>query len=187
MKKTLIIVLIITSSMMALAQERKYDVKSGVVKNVSTVLGQKTESILYFDNYGQLEYSTVRQAQNGTDETEISVISKDGRMYMINHQYKLIQEVDIPESINYLNLTTEMVDKYKIEIIGEEQILGKDCIKYSAEFSQMDQIASLTIWVWKGIPLKTITSSNGIDVIVESVEIHTDKWIDPEIFTLPKF
>ena len=57
MKKFMSIALLSLMTIAAVAQEapKKYDIKSGIAKAKTTVMGQAVESTIYFDNYGTIE------------------------------------------------------------------------------------------------------------------------------------
>ena len=187
MKRIILASMAFIIAVTAVAQERKYSIKSGVMKTVTNVLGQKAEGTLFFDDYGNLECSQNKTVQNGIEKVEMSVISRDGKMHIVHHTLKQIQEIPLQESINYLNLTPEIVKKYNIQELGREMVLDKECIKYSAETSQAGETASVIVWVWQGITLKTITSSGGLSITVETIDLQVDTIHDPKIFEIPSF
>ena len=90
------------------------------------------------------------------------------------------------EYINYLNLDESTVAKYKIREIGMDTITGKECVKYSMEVSQMGQTAKLTVSVWQGFPMKTITNAMGIEMSATITEIKECE-VDPSVFEIPSF
>lgn len=189
MKRITIIAMMLAVSVSALAQGavKKYEVKSGIVKAVTTAMGQKIEAVSYFDDYGAVEVSKTKTTVPGAGEMEIAQISKDGKSYMVNYAAKQVQEIPVQESINYLNLTDEVIAKYKIGKIGMENVGDKFCFKYSAEISQMGQTASMTVWVWKGYPIKSVTSIQGMEITVEVTEFTENAEIAPETFEIPQF
>lgn len=186
MKKILLSFLSFMFVIMAVAQEKKYNIKSGMMNTITNVMGQRVESILYFDDYGNLECSLTKNSKGGTELFEVSTISKGGIMYIVNPLSKQIQEIPIPETINYLHLTPEIIKEYNIQELGSEKVLGKDCVKYSAETLQSGQKSSVIIWVWEGLPLKTITTSNGIEISVAVSELHINMPIDQNVFAVPE-
>ena len=179
---TLLSMLLMVSTILS-AQDatKKYGIKSGTTTTVSEVMGQKIESKGYFDDYGNLQSSKA-----STFGMEISTILRNGKTYMVNHSAKQVQEMPTPESINYLDLTDEIVAKYKIQEIGHETVTGKECVKYTMEVSQMGQTAQITVSVWCGIPMKTISSANGMDVIATVTEL-TEGDVDASVFEIPSF
>lgn len=117
---------------------------------------------------------------------EISTILRDGKTYMVNHSAKQVQEMPAQESINYLDLTDEVIAKYKIKEVGNDVVAGKECVKYTLELSQMGQTAKLTVSVWNGIPMKTVTSAGGMDVTATVTEL-TEEEVDASAFEVPSF
>ena len=166
-----------------IAQEapKKYGIKSGTVKAVTEVMGQKAEGISYFDNYGALEAG--KSQANGM---EVLTITRDGKTYMVVPSVKQVREIPAQESVNYLNLTDDVIEKYKIKEIGKDVVAGKDCIKYSMEVSQMGQTAKLTVSVWNGYAMKTVSSAMGM-VITAVVTEFKEGEVDPSLFEIPSF
>ncbi|MBR1705273.1 MAG: DUF4412 domain-containing protein [Bacteroidales bacterium] len=179
---TLCTVLLVAATVLS-AQEtsRKYGVKSGTAKAVTEMMGQKIESTMYFDDYGALEAS--KAVAGGM---EIVTVSRDGKSYMVNAAARQVQEIPVQKSINFLALTPEVVEEYKIKEIGREKVAGKECTKYSAEVSQMGQTAQMTICVWEGFPMKSVTSSMGMLVSVV-VTAFSEGEVDASLFEVPTF
>lgn len=189
MKKFISIALLSLMTIAAVAQEapRKYDIKSGIAKAKTTVMGQAVESTVYFDNYGAIEASKTKTSIPGAGEIEVSTISKDGKNYAVIPALKQVQEQPAQESINYLNLTDEIVSKYKVKEVGKETVCGKECIKYTEEISQQGQTVAATAWVWKGFPMKTSMAIAGMEIVMEVVEFTEDAFILPQTFEIPEY
>ena len=117
---------------------------------------------------------------------EITTLFRDGKTYAIIPSMKRMQEMPTQESINYLNLTDEVVEKNKIKEVGKETILGKECTTYSLEVSQMGQTAKMTVCVWEGYPMKAITDAMGSVITVKVLEF-TEGPVDPSLFELPNY
>lgn len=173
--------LMVSTLMMAQDASKKYGIKSGIITTVSEVMGQKIESKGYFDDYGNLQSSKANSFG-----MEVSTIHRDGKTYMVNHSAKQVQEMPFQESINYLDLTDEIIAKYKIKEAGNDTVAGKDCVKYTLEVSQMGQTAKLTVSVWNGIPMKTVTSAGGMDVTATVTEVKEEE-VDASVFEIPSF
>lgn len=191
MKKILSIVALLALTLSAaFAQEpvKKYELKSGIIKNVSNALGQEIETQLFFDDYGALETTKTRTEVPGKGMLEITTISRDGKTYMINPMMKpALQEIDMKmdENVNYLNLTDAAKEKFKIEDLGTEMIGERECTKYSQIVDQSGIKAKATIWVWKGIPIKTSIKIMGMEMTTEAVEIQENAYILPITFEVP--
>lgn len=160
---------------------KRYGVKSGIVKATSEVMGQKVDVTSYFDDYGAKEVSITKMG--GMD---ITTISRDGKYWMVNAAAKMVQEIPVQEQVNYLNLTDEIVAKYKIKETGKETVAGKECTCYSLEISQMGQTAKMKVSVWNGYPMKSVTSAMGMDVTATITEF-TEGPVDAALFEVPKF
>jgi len=189
MKKIATIVVLLSIAMAAMAQEapKKYELKSGFVKVVTQVMDQKTETTSFFDDYGAKEITKSKVSVPGGDEMEIATIQKDDKMYVVNYTAKQVQEVPVQESINYLDLTEEIVEKYKIKEEGKEELGDRECTKYSLEIVQMGQKAQLTVWVWKGYTIKSVTKINKVEITAEVVELVEDCTVLPMTFDVPEF
>lgn len=117
---------------------------------------------------------------------EITQIVRDGKTYMVNHSAKKVQEMPTQESINYLNMDEATIAKYKIVEDGKETVAGKECTRYKMEVSQMGQTAKLTVSVWQGFPMKTVTSTMGMDITATIIEV-TECEVDASLFEIPSF
>lgn len=136
------------------------------------MMGQIIESPSWFDDYGARIVS--KASANGIEITQIVLGDKT---YTVIHSAKQVQETPTQESINYLNLDETTIAKYKIVEDGKETVAGKECTRYKMEISQMGQTAKLTVSVWQGLPMKTVTNTMGIDItatIIEVVECEVD-------------
>ena len=183
-KSSLAVLLLLTSFALS-AQEAKYEIKSGIIKKTMEMWGQKMEGALYFDDYGKIESTTFTMSMQGTN-TQMRTINKDGAVTVINLENKTGNRFVLPEKpVNFLNLTQEIKDKHKVKELGEEDILGKSCKKYSMETSQMGQTVSSTVWIWKGIALKTVSSVNGMDISDTATDIRENAAVAADIFTVP--
>lgn len=188
MKKTLCIILMAAFAFSALAQEpaKVYELKSGIVKTVMTVMGQEVASTMYFDDYGAKQSTVVKMSSPMTGDIEITTILKDGRAWLVNSADKSVQEIAAPESVPYLALTDAVIEKYNIKELGEEEACGKPCKKYSLTVTEQGQKAESKVWVWKGLPMKTVISMQGMDITTEVSELTENAFVLPSMFELPE-
>ena len=185
--KTKIIIAIITlfSAFSLSAQEVKYELKSAVIKKTMEMWGQKFEGIQYFDDYGKNESVSFNMQVQGVN-TNMSSLLKGDILTILNLDNKTGFRSSMPDvQINYLNLTQEVRDKFKIKELAEETIIGKPCKKYSAKMSRMGQEVSVTTWVWKGIALKTISETNNMAMVEEATDIQENAAVDASNFIIP--
>lgn len=187
MKKTwFVMMLLIAAVGMITAQEAKYEIKSGVVKKVSNVMGQKVESILYFDDYGKMEAVETTVNVAGT-EKNMRTLDEGNSIASIDLDAKTVQRMEKPDKLdNFLTLTDEQKEKYKYQELGEETFLDRPCKKVSLELTEMGQTFQATLWLWKGIPLKTETQVGGMTVVEEAVEVQENVEVPAEKFTVPE-
>lgn len=174
---------LMTAMTVTFAQDapKRYGIKSGEIMTVTEMMGQKIESPSWFDDYGARIVSKARA--NGM---EITQIVRDGKTYMVNHAAKQVQEMPTQESINYLDLNEATIAKYKIVEDGKETVAGKECTRYKMEVSQMGQTVKLTVSVWQGLPMKTVTSTMGMDITATITEV-TECEVDASLFEIPSF
>ncbi len=187
MKKTwFVMMLLIAAVGMITAQEAKYEIKSGIVKKVSNVMGQKVESILYFDDYGKMEAVETTVNVAGT-EKNMRTLDEGNSIASIDLDAKTVQRMEKPDKLdNFLTLTDEQKEKYKYQELGEETFLHRPCKKVSLELTEMGQTFQGTLWLWKGIPLKTETQVGGMTVVEEAVEVQENVEVPAEKFTVPE-
>ena len=191
MKKILTLALMLSVVCSAMAQEgtKRYEIKSGMVKSVMDVMGQSTETTLYFDNYGEQQVTKAKVKVPGYGEIETATILRDGKGWVVNYAMEQVQE--LPASalgdVNLANPTDEEIKTYHIEEIGTETILGKECTKYSYEVTVQGQKAKGTAWVYKGFPLKSVVSVSGMEITTETVEFLENVSVMPQTFEIPKF
>lgn len=187
MKKTWFVMMLLMAAVgMITAQEAKYEIKSGIVKKVSNVMGQKVESTLYFDDYGKMESVETTVNVAGT-EKNMRTLDEGNSIASIDLDAKTVQRMEKPDKLdNFLTLTDEQKEKYKYQELGEETFLDRPCKKISLELTEMGQTFQGTLWLWKGIPLKTEMQVGGMTVIEEVVEIQENVEVPAEKFTVPE-
>jgi len=189
MKRFIAIALLLCFAVAAMAQgaAKRYEIKSGIVKSKMSVMGQSMETTIYFDDYGALEASKVKTAMPGGGEIEVTTITRDGKTYIVIPSMKQVQEQASAESINYLALTDDVIAKYKIEDAGTETVLGKECKKYKESVTEQGQSATATVSVWKGFPMKSVTSVAGMEIVTEVIEFTEDAFVLASMFEVPTY
>ncbi len=155
----------------------RYDVKSGVIF-YNAPMGAKQE--LYFDDYGAKEVSITSIDLSITKVKSIE-IKKEGFTYKYEEgKTEGTKSSWYTNDFNYSKPDPKLMEKYKVKELGTETIGGKECKKYSAEFSS----TPITSWVWNNIMVKSITSFGGKDMVIEATKIEETS-VDPKIFELP--
>lgn len=186
MKKLLIITALLSFCMGAGAQEKIYDVKSGKVTMEMDMMGQTIVQDIYFDDYGA---KTATVSDFGGNK--MRMLEKDGSNIMVNDAEKTAVRMPAmgpgaENRINFLNLDEKTVKKNKIKEVGEEAIAGKTCKKYTYKVLMMGQPITTTVWVYKGITLKSSTNTDFGEMVQQATKIEENIDIDPAMFTIPE-
>jgi len=186
MKKTLMTfaLLLAAAAGVAMAQDgHRYGIKSGILTQKS----EMGETTVWFDNYGALEAQKMKMSMFG-QETEMTVIRKDGKTYMVNAAEKQVQEMPAQGAdINFLNLTDAVKSQYKVKEAGKEKVLDRECTKYTLTMDQMGMSMNQTVWIWKGIALKSFTDGGQFQFGNEAVKFEENAEIPASVFEIPKF
>ena len=193
--KCLLAVLLLSATATAFAQEAKYGIKSAILKKEAVTMGQKVQGVQYFDDYGRKEASELTMKVGGVANVEkhIRTIADGDKIISIDLDMKVANKATLPaKPVNYLNLTDEVRELHKIKEVGTEEILCRKCTKYTLEVVYGGQTTYSTVWIWKGIPLKNETSSNGMVIVTEqateiqeNAEVPAMKFLVPEGVTFP--
>jgi len=180
----------------AWGQEKRYEIESAIVKRSSVMkagfaLLSEQSTIQYFADYGRQE-SAETVMDMAEQKLSVFTMVKDGYVYSANmtaNQGTKINMADVMDDykmVNYLNLTDDVKKKYQIEEKGNEQILGKDCTCYEMTLVVQGQSIKATVWVWKGLALKSSMNVAGMTVVEEATEIQEGAAIPKEKFELPE-
>lgn len=165
------------------AQEKLYTVKSGIVTMEMDMMGQKIVQEVYFDDYGAKQ-ATLSDF-GGMKSRNIVV---DGETVMVNDDEKTAMKMPMMgqrETVNFSNLDEKAIKKYKVKELGTETVAGKECKKYEVTLFMMGQPQKQTVWVYKGITLKSSSKSDFGDMTQTATKIQEDVEIPASMFTLP--
>ena len=89
-------------------------------------------------------------------------------------------------TIDWLNLDKKTIRRNKIKELGEEVVAGVTCKKYSMSPSnQMGFTQNITVCVYEGIPLSTVTESDWSTTSQTAMNFIAED-VDPAFFELPK-
>lgn len=190
MKVRLLPVLFLFATIVLKAQQAKYEFKSAIVKKEVIAMGQKLESTWYIDDYGKKESFETMMKVGGVAgvEKHLLTIMDGSSVINVDLDLKADSHIKIPqEPINYLKFTSGIIEKFNVKEIGEEEIVGKPCKKYSLENTQMGQIVQVSTWGWRGLVLKSETGVNGMVVMKETTtEIEENPVVSAEKFVVPE-
>ena len=184
MKRFALIAALVTICMGAMAQEKLYEVKSGIVTMEMDMMGQAMVQEIYFDDYGAKQV-TVSNVGGG----KMRILAQDGGQIMVNDAEKTAMKMPMmgaQERVNFCNLTEKEIKKYKVQELGKETVAGKECTKYSVTLMAMGQPQKQTVWVYKGITLKSQSNSDFGAMNQVATKIQENVEIDPAMFTIPE-
>ena len=90
------------------------------------------------------------------------------------------------ETINFSNLDEKTRKKFKVKELGTETVAGKECTKYQVTVFMMGQPQKQTVWVYKGITLKSSITTDWGEMVQVATALVEDIEIPAETFTLPE-
>src|SRR5574344_124233 len=188
-RKTATAILLLFVTIALSAQEAKYEMKSAIIKKKTEFSGQVLESTTFIDDYGKKESTEVIFKNGmgpGVDKSMMTIMDSTS-VITVDMDTKVANRVNLPtKPINYLQISDEIRDQYKLKEAGEEAIGDKTCKIYTLEISQMGQTLQLKVWVWKGIALKSETSAGGTLLATETTtDIQENAAVLQDKFSLP--
>lgn len=169
---------------------KRYGIKSAIVEYTITGSQSGTKT-LYFDNWGmrQAEYTnSVLEIGKFSKSINIVNIVKDDANYIIDLQRntgtktknpvnKLIAELQNQKSFGEFG--EQILLKSGAMKIGHEEFLDKDCDIYEIKNT------GTKMWIWKWIPLKTITKLGSVEINSVAKKIEVNVNVPEGKFTLP--
>ena len=164
--------------------DARYELKSGIIKYEGVSQGKKAEVTQYFDDYGKKQ-TVVTVMEQGSEKKEVKIIQFEDTVYTIID--KMGMKIVSPEkSINYLQLTSDVIKKNKIQKQGTGTVAGRQCTRYSEKMKLMLRTNDVEVWVWKGISLKSVTKSGDKEIENQTAtEVQENPTIDPKVFEIP--
>lgn len=187
MKKIITIIAFVLLGIGAQAQEeiRMYDVKSGIVTMEMDMMGRKVVQDIYFDDYGAKQAMVVEMRGQKMRGIEV-----DGEMVMINDAENTA--VKMPsmgmtnEKINFLDQSPKNIRRNKIKEIGKETLLDRECTIYTVAVFMMGNVVKQTVWVYKGITLKSSITTDWGEMVQVATSLVEDVEIPEKTFTVPE-
>lgn len=188
MKKILMIAALCGLCVGAQAQEKMYEVKSGIITMEMDMMGRAVVQEIYFDDYGAKQ-ATMTEFQgkrmrslevNGEnlmiDDAENTAIKMPGMMMGGGSN----------EKINFLDKSDKNIRRNKIKELGTETLLDRECTKYSVSVYMMGQVVKQTAWVYKGIVLKTSIKTDFGEMVQQATKLIEDVEIPASTFEVPE-
>ncbi len=178
-------------SLGAYAQEdapaKKYGFKSAIAKINTELLGRTIESTAYVDNYGALTSQVVEMNIPLKGDVKSATIERDGKSYTVNYTSKKIEVADAIEQPNFLNPTDADKEKYNMKELTEDSVLGKKCVVYALDTDYNGTPATMTVWIYKGYPMKSETDTGIFKVTTEVTSFEENVDIPSEVLEIPDY
>ncbi len=159
-------------------EDAVYQIEHAYLKYTSTI-GVIRE--VWFSAYGKLQYEEAYRIENGTKRGTCSYVI-DGYKYDMQIGSKEVVKTPFrPEpATEYEKLTAQQKEQYGVKKIGDESVLKHYCTVVSFE-----KPMPTTVWLYKGIPLKSVSSNRGDDLVIEAVQFDENP-VDSTKFALPQ-
>lgn len=170
-----------------------YGVKSGVITMSMDMMGNEMITETYFDDYGLKTASVQEGGFMGGEGKTRTITDKDGAQIRINDAEKTATKFPAGgmmgmgggrPQINWNNLTDQVKKDNNIKELGKETVAGKECTKYSMTMDMMGNQMEQTIWIYKGITLKTLMVSE-MGEFGQNCKKFEEKAVDASMFTVP--
>lgn len=172
-----------------------YGVKSGVYTMSMDMMGNEMITEYYFDDYGKKTATVSEGGFMGMGEGgKTRTIVVDGKNVRIDDAAKTATSMPSMggfgggfgggQQINWNNLTDQVKKDNNIKELGKETVAGKECTKYSMTMDMMGQSMEQTIWIYKGITLKTSMQSEMGD-FGQTCKKFEEKAVEASMFTVP--
>ena len=188
MKKILMIAALLALGFGVQAQEKMYEVKSGIVTMEMDMMGRSIVQEIYFDDYGAKQ-ATMMEFQG----KKLRGVEVKGEMLMIDDAENTA--IKLPammmgggsnEKINFLDKSDKNIRRNKIKEIGTETLLGRECTKYTVAVYMMGQVMKQTVWIYKGITLKTSINTDFGEMVQQASNLVEDVEIPAATFEVPE-
>lgn len=188
MKKILLIATLCALGICAQAQEKRYEVKSGIVTMEMDMMGRKIVQEIHFDDYGAKQ-ATISEMRGH----KMRGVEVNGEMLMINDAENTAMKMPAMgmgggsnERINFLNTDPKYIKKNKIKVVGTETYLDRECTKYTVALFMMGQVVKQTAWVYKGIVLKSSMATDFGEMVQAATKLEEDVEIPAATFEVPE-
>lgn len=154
-----------------------YQIEHAYIKYTST-MGVIRE--VWFSQFGNLQYEEAYRLDNDKKTGTCSYVI-DG--YKYDMQLGSKEAVKTPyraePATEYEKLTAQEKEKYGVAKIGNESVLKRYCTIVS-----FDKPMKTTVWLYKGIPLKSVSVNRNEELTIEAT-IFDENPIDSAKFVLP--
>lgn len=171
-------------------ENRRYGVKSGILKKkMSTPIGDQLITV-YFDDYGEKE--AVESEMTGNFPSHSLKIREPGGKTKIvvdllkKTAFRASGSVQCCPDFN----TLKPEEKKALKESGKEKVTGKQCKIYTINLGELDPSAGnakTKLWIWDGLILKeAIDLGESMKLETEVISFETDVNVPAEKFKVPE-
>lgn len=191
MKKTLLLIVLLATASLMMAQEEthRYEIKSGIAHSITRLNEHETPAVHYFDNYGDCEAMVQTIDMGALGSYSNTTVTKKEQAWMYNESGKP-KSFDNPIfDLTFINPSEAVVEKYKLVDTGEDEvILGRVCRKftYETQLGRRNKVVYNTAWVYKGITLKSIMKNGRQETYFEMTDFQENAEVPAETFIIPE-
>lgn len=153
--------------------DKRYQVKTGVIKYKYAVGNKQGTMVRTFDDYGHLERQTLKM--DGAS-TRTLTIQRGSTQYSVDEKNKTVTK-KAGNSKNFLTMTDAKNKKLNLTKKGTATIAGKTCTVYTGNNEEY--------YIWNGIVLKKKSKSKSGTVIYEATSIEQPSSVDENNFKVP--
>lgn len=159
--------------------QKVFKMEQGYVKYKNIAAGQEMIREWWFDDYGKKQFEENYLMIMGQKAGGYTLVL-DGFRYSWDYDANEGAKMKFyaAEATDYEHISAKDKERYGLETHGYEEVCGKRCLKVT-----MEKPMKATVWMWESIPLKTVSSYGGQDVIMEALEIRSST--EPSKFELP--
>ncbi|HQI70463.1 MAG TPA: hypothetical protein PLT47_06905 [Bacteroidales bacterium] len=169
------------------ADGKKMLIKSAIIHMKSSTFGMTQNIVMYMDDYGKKQMTEVSQKMLGQEVLQRSV-SDSVYMYTYSPKDKTGKKARIEsggtDNINFTAITREMARELNLKKTGTTVVAGHSCEVYTLEVPAAKLKG--TYYIWKGIPIKTVSTVGGISITMEATRIEENVAIPAETFAIPE-
>lgn len=166
----------------------QYGFQTGVVFYTSTTMGITQNVTMWFNDFGRLVCSEITSEMLGQSSSNLSIVN-DSMMYNVDMIGKegtwQRRENDTTVEPNYRILSEEKMKELNLKKFPDETVLGKKCTVFEMTNTVKGMEVTAKVWVWEGIPLKSVSTVSGIEVKLEATDVKVNIIIPKSKFEVP--
>ncbi len=174
------------NSAKATVSKERYAIKSGIVEYNTQVMGMDVKQTMTFDNYGKLDIQEVEMDMMGTKIHTVT-LTRDGYIYNLDMVKRTGTKSIVTSmnnaSIDFENLSEELIKEMDLKKLGTEEFLGRTCEKMSIDYKKGGMKGSYL--VYKGVALLVDTDMGSMKMKLVAEKFLENPEIPASKFEIP--